>query len=301
MHKYMRAVGFSKLTDRKELQKLLTDVVVEGTERAYTSNGEETLIAEFCMNFAEDSKDTAGVFMGIAVCGEFDSDDKFTYEYYYPYLKGSSISSEEDISVERHAAQESYSGVCDDIRIGVSLIFYVQNMISYVKAKNAGILPVKGTTLTLSALSAKGTIMMPIVKSEKDLMTNKKASINRSRLLNAARKGDEDAIENLTLEDMDTYTTISRRIHKEDVFSLVDTYFMPYGVECDHYSILGEIVECSFVKNKLTKEEVWLMSINCNDLLFDLCINKEDLYGEPAVGRRFKGIIWMQGYINFPN
>ena len=42
------------------------------------------------------------------------------------------------------------------------------------------------------------------------------------------------------------------------------------------------------------------MTLNCNDMIFDMCINQDDLYGEPAVGRRFKGIIWMQGYINFP-
>lgn len=289
----MRAIGFSKMTDRKELQKLLTDIVVNGTDRAYTSNGDKTLLAEFGKDFAEG--------IGIAVCGEFDEDDKFTYDYYYPYLRGNVISSEEDVSVERHAAQESYAGVCDDIKVGVSLIFYLQNMIPYVKAHNAGLLPMKGTTLTLSALSTKGTVMMPIMKTEKDLIKNRRTFMNRSQLINAARKGDEEAIESLTLDDMDTYTTISKRIQKEDVFSLVDTYFMPYGIECDHYSILAEIMECNLVKNKLTKEEVYLMTLNCNDLIFDLCINKEDLFGEPSPGRRFKGIIWMQGFINFPN
>ncbi len=292
MHKYLRAIGFGKLTDRKELQKLLTDIVVNGTDRAYTSNSENTLLAEFGKDFAEG--------IGIAVCGEFDEDDKFTYDYYYPYLRGNIISSQEDVTVERHAAQESYAGVCDDIKVGVSLIFYLQNMIPYVKAKNSGVLPIRGTTLTLSALSTSGMIMMPIIKSEKDLIRNKQVSMNRSQLLNAARKGDEDAIESLTLDDMDTYTTISKKIQKEDVFSLVDTCFMPYGVECDHYSILAEITECNLVKNKLTSEEIYLMTLNCNDMTFDLCINKEDLYGEPAVGRRFKGTIWMQGYINFP-
>lgn len=300
LHKYMRAIGFSKLTDRKELQKLVTDVIIEGTERFYTSNGDDTLLAEFCRDFTEGNKDTTGTSIGIAVCGEFDSNDKFTYDYYFPYLRGTNISSEEDVSIERHAAQESYAGVCDDVRIGVSLIFYLQNMIPYVKAKNSGILPVRGTTLILSALSIKGTIMMPIVKSEKDLKKNKQVATNRSQLLNAARKGDEDAIESLTLDDMDTYTTISKRIQKEDLFSLVDTYFMPYGVECDHYSILAEIVECNLIKNRITEEEIYLMTVNCNDMIFDLCINKEDVYGEPCVGRRFKGVIWMQGYINFP-
>lgn len=293
MHKYLRAIGFSSLTDRKKLQKLLTDIVVNGTDRAYTSNGDKTLLAEFSKDFAEG--------MGIAVCGEFDEDDRFTYDYYFPYLRGNIISSEDDVSVERHAAQESYAGVCDDIKVGVSLIFYLQNMIPYVKAQNSGILPIRGTTLTLSALSVRGTVMMPIMKTEKDLIKNKRTSMNRNQLINAARKGDEEALENLTLEDMDTYTTISKRIQKEDVFSLVDTYFMPYGIECDQYSILAEIEECSLLKNKLTEEEIYLMTLNCNDLIFEMCINKSDLYGEPAVGRRFKGIIWMQGFINFPN
>ena len=100
---------------------------------------------------------------------------------------------------------------------------------------------------------------------------------------------------------MDTYTTISRRIQKMDVFSLVDTYFMPYGVECDQYSILGEILECNSVKNSMTGEEVFIMQVCCNDLNFQVCINKKDLMGEPAVGRRFKGSIWLQGYINYPD
>ena len=122
MHKYLRAIGFSKIKDRKELQKILTDIVVNGTDRAYTSNGEKTLLAVFGMDFAER--------MGIAVCGEFDEDDRFTFDYYFPYFKGNMISSEEDVTVERHAAQESYAGVCDDVKIGVSLIFYLQNMVT---------------------------------------------------------------------------------------------------------------------------------------------------------------------------
>ena len=100
--------------------------------------------------------------------------------------------------------------------------------------------------------------------------------------------------------DMDTYTTISRKIHKEDVFSLVDTYFMPYGVECDQYSILGEITDVHSDKNRISGEEVFFMTLECNELTLEVCINKEDLYGEPAVGRRFKGVVWLQGNVNFP-
>ena len=294
MHKYLRAIGFSKFGSRKELKELLTNVIVNSTSRAYTINQDEIMLGEFCKDFADN--------MGIAVCGEFDEEngDKFVYDYYYPYLRGSGVTTTEDVSVERHAAKNSYAGVCDDIKVGVSLIFYLQNMIPYVKAQALGQLPIRGTTLTLSALSLKGTIMMPIQKDEYQKKRIQKESKNRNNLIAAARQGDEEAMETLTLEDMDMYTTISRKIQKEDVFSLVDTYCMPYGVECDQYSILGEIMECRIVKNSITGEEVYHMSVYCNELTFDVCINTGDTYGEPQVGRRFKGIIWLQGFINFP-
>lgn len=293
MHKFMRAIGFSNLIGRREQQKLVTDIILNASHRSYTSNGEETILAEFCEDFAKD--------MGIAVCGEFDENDRFTYDYFYPYLRGTGISSCEDVSVERHADKESYAGVCDDIKVGVSLIFYLQNMVPYVKAQYENTLPIRGTTLTLSGLSLKGSILLPISKNEKQKQKVQKASMNRNQLIDAARKGDEDAIETLTLEDMDTYTSISKKILTEDVFSLVDTYFMPYGVECDQYSIMGEILDISLRTNRITEEEIYVMRLSCNDLQFDVCINKQDLYGEPQAGRRFKGVVWMQGYINYPS
>lgn len=292
MHKFMRAIGFSKLADRREEQRLITDIIMNATHRSYTSNGEDTILAEFCEDFAQD--------IGIAVCGEFDAEEKFTYDYFYPYLRGTGVSSYEDVSVERHADKESYAGVCDDIKVGVSLIFYLQNIVPYVKAQTTNMLPVTGTTLTLSGLSISGNILLPIGKDESDRRRIQKDSMSRNQLIAAARKGDEEAIESLTLEDMDIYSTISKKILTEDVFSLVDTYFMPYGVECDQYSVMGEIVDISLRVNRMTREEIYILRLCCNDLEFDVCINKNDLYGEPQIGRRFKGVIWMQGFINYP-
>jgi len=292
LHTFMRAIGFSKYTDRKNIKELIRNIVKNSDERGYTLNEDGIMLGEFCKNFAND--------MGIAVCGEFDEEDKFVYEYYYPYLRGTGITSTEDVSVERHAAKESYAGVCDDIKLGMTMIFYLQNMIPYVNAKVGDKLPIKGTTLTIAALSTSGTIMMPIKKDPFLVSQVKKESVNRSKLIVAARRGDEDAIEKLTLEDMDMYTTISKKIQKEDVYSIVDTYFMPYGVECDHYSVLGEITAVQERTNSLTGEEIFILTLLCNELTFDVAINKIDLFGEPQVGRRFKGFIWLQGKINFP-
>ena len=294
LHKFLKSIGFSEYTTTRKIQELVKDVIMNPESRNYTTlNGnEDTVLVEFCKNFAEN--------MGIAVCGEFDENDNFTFYYFYPYLRGTGGSSMEDVSVERHAAKESYAGVCDDIKVGVTLIFYLQNMIPYIKYRNTDKLPVRGTSLTLSALGIQGSIMMPIIKSENQKKKIQQSTLTRNQLIEAARRGDEDAIESLTLEDMDTYTTISRRIQKEDVFSLVDTYFMPYGVECDQYSVLGEITECHIVKNRLTEEEICVMTLNCNELSFDVCINVKDLFGEPKVGRRFKGVVWLQGAVNYP-
>ena len=292
MHKFLRAVGFSQYTEKKQVQKLIRDIIIHADERSYTTVGKKTLVAEFDRNFAED--------IGIAVCGEFDEDDTYSFDYYLPYLRSDLVSTAEDISIERHAAKESYAGICDDPKAGVSLLFYLQNMISYLKLQGEGKIPAKGTSLNLSALSCQGTIMMPIQKTEWQKKKIAKDAVQRNRLIQAARGGDEEAMESLTLEDMDTYTSISRKIQKADIFSLVDTYFMPYGVECDQYSVLGEITDMKLVTNGLTGEKVHILTLCCNDLNLKVAINSIDLLGEPAVGRRFKGSVWLQGQVNFP-
>jgi hypothetical protein len=303
VHVFLRAIGFSKIRKRDELQKIISEVVESTLINAPAPDG---YISE--KNIAADESDRvfAELFLdfvpgaGICVRGEFDEDSTFLYRYYYPYVRGSHISSYEDISVERHAEKESYAGVCDDMRVGVSLIFYLVNMIDYKRLDAQGRLPIEGTCLTLSALSVDGTIMMPINKNDYDRQRIKKASNQRNNLLAQARQGDEDAIESLTLEDMDMYSMISKKIQSADVYSLVDTYFMPYGVECDHYSIMGEILEYRTAVNRITGEEIVIMTIECNEIVFDVAINRLDLYGEPAVGRRFKGVIWLQGIISYP-
>lgn len=293
MHKYLRAIGFSNIQTRKQLTELLKYSIETADEKTYVSMTDESIFSEFDKEVSKD--------IGLAVRGEFDDESRFIYEYYFPYIKGSHISSMEEITIERHAEKESYAGVCDELKVGVSLIFYLQNMISYVKLKNSNRLPIRGTSLTLAALSTNGNIMMPIMKDEESLRKNMKNISKRRKLMQQARKGDEEAMESLTLDDMDTYTNVSKKIHTQDLFSIVDTCFMPYGVECDMYSIIGEIISCEKRINAITKEELWLMSICCNDLMFDVCINAMDLYGEPKAGRRFKGTIWLQGTVNFPN
>lgn len=287
MHSYLRAIGFSNLKTESDTEKLLEDVF-RNFDHRNTVKEENSVFVEMEKEFAED--------MGIMLCGDLDANG-FHRQYYFPYYKGSGITTTEDMMIEKRVSGHSYAGVCDDGRVGVSLIFYLQNAAAYKKEKMFHQLFGRKTSTTFSGLSVSGTILLPVQK--RDSGQTMKNTVNRSKLMNAAKNGDPEAIESLTIEDMDLYSMISRRVYKEDIYSIVDTFIMPYGIECDQYQVMGNINYYNKVRNKYTNEEIYQINIECNDLKFDICINKNDLMGEPEVGRRFKGMIWLQGKVNF--
>ena len=291
MHQYLKAVGFDNINTRNQLKQLLEEVQAEFTHQTVVSYkpGED-----FC-----ELKKEYGQCVGIALCGEMDERENFEADYYFPYFVGSGISTYAEIAVERKIEKEQYVGMCEDSRIGISLIFTLQNGIEYMRERQAGFTAELTTSVTLSGLALSGMVLLPVVKDERHMKGEQEASDNRKMLLNAARNGDQTAIETLTLDDIDIYSQVSRRLIHEDVFSIVDTYFMPYGVECDLYSIMGEILAVRRRKNMVTGAELYQMKLNVNELQFDVCVPAKAVMGEPEIGRRFKGTIWLQGYINF--
>lgn len=291
MHSYLRSIGFRNVKQKQDIKSLIDDIIKNPDNKKITEDEDGNVFAELSREF--------GQFIGIAVRGEYVDDTNFQMDYYYPYFVGSGVSTEEKVEIEKRSDREAYAGICDEMRIGVTLIFYLQNVIEYLQesqSKSGRRIPVN---TTISALSTSGKVILPVYKNESQIKYSEKYNNNRTHLMAAARDGDEEAMESLTLEDIDTYSMISRRVMTEDIFSIVDTYFMPYGIESDQYSIMGEILDFYTVENKQTAEKCYILTLNSNHLIFDVCINQEDLLGEPAPGRRFKGIIWMQGQINY--
>jgi hypothetical protein len=288
VHQYLRAIGFSKI-NKDELKAIFQNIVKYPTieKTATDSEGNE---------FVEISKEF-GTHIGITLRGTYKTDETFEMEYYYPYFVGESLSSEEMIDVQKHAEKESYAGVCDEVKLGVAMIFYLQNVADYLaytaldKNRPQGVV--------LAGLSTEGKVILPISKTERQSEVMQNISDERNHLIAAAREGDEDAIENLTLEDIDMYAVLSRRIKHEDILSIVESSFLPCGVECDQYSVIGEIRDVKLISNSFTGENIYLMDIECNEMTFGVCINQSDLLGQPAVGRRFKGMVWMQGTVRF--
>jgi hypothetical protein len=284
-------VGFSEITERSKMKEIIQDVVHNYDEKLAVEDHPDGIFVEYSKNY--------GCDCGITVCGQYDDQNRFHVEYYFPFFRGTGITTQEKVQIERHADKESFAGACDDLRIGITLIFYLQNAAEYMLEAYKMDHPLGNQPLTLSALASEGKILFPVLKDKEAVRVDKEMTQNRNHLIAAARNGDEEAMENLTIEDMDTYSMISQRIATEDVLSIVDTYFMPFGIECDQYNILGEILDFMTFKNVLTGETICQMTVECNDLQFDVCINQKDLLGEPKVGRRFKGVVWLQGQLHF--
>lgn len=291
MHKYIKAIGFQDIDSEKEWNQIL--YLAEENFSGY-----ERISLEENLDYCELKKEF-GTGIGICSYGQIDENEIFDREYYLPYFEGTGITSYADIIVERRIDRESYVGICEDAKVGVSLIFHLQNGMDYIKEVQNGQIPKSSTSVTLAGLAVSGTVLFPVLKSKEQEQMRKEESRNRMMLLSAARQGDTEAIESLTLDDIDTYSQVSKRLADEDIFSIVDTYFMPYGVECDQYSVLGEILDMDTVENKLTKEEIYVLTLDVNELQFDICVPVKGVTGEPEIGRRFKANIWLQGYINF--
>ena len=236
--------------------------------------------------------------IGIAMYGELNEKDELDVEYYYPYISSEDVTSTAECTIQRHTEKETYAGLLDEYKVGISLIFYLLNPLEYRERRMRERYP-QVRAACLAGMAVRGKVLLPIKKSAMQIEKAKVAARNRDNLLEAAKNGDEDAMESLTIEDIDMYSMASRRAATEDIYSIVDTCFMPSGIECDQYSILGEIKEVNLKTNRITREEIYDLKLECNDLTFRVAINKTDLLGEPLPGRRCKGKIWMMGTAKF--
>lgn len=289
MHSYLRAIGFSNIKSRKQLEQIYVSTLRNPNRKIITTISVDTSLIQFEKDFAPS--------LGLTLIGEYDVNGAISIEHYFPYIKGETLSSYENISIEKQTDKESYAGVCEDCRLGMTLIFYVLNIADYAKSKWLNYCNRHLKDVKLSALSIDGAIILGVKKSKLEQKFYQEQKKMRDKLLFEASNGDTEAIENLTISEMDTYTSLTYRIRGEDILSIVDTSFMPCGVECDHYMIIGDILSVSPVKNIITEELVYILLLEANGIHLNVAINSADLQGIPEVGRRFRGEIWLQGAV----
>ncbi len=290
MHSYLKAIGFSDIKNHNELEQLLGVVMTTPNDVSKITLNPNSTFTHFSKEFLDSC--------GLAIIGTYDEKGFFHLEHYYPYCAGSTITSRECVTINKRIDSDSYTVLCDDMRLGITLIFYLQNISDYIKSNISENID-RMVNISLAALAMEGTVILGI-RCNRNMKNKRKAdTARRNKLINEAKKGDQDAIESLTIEDLDDYAMVTRRLKHEDVYSIVDSTFIPFGAESDNYTIIGTIINWNLLVNSLTEERVYCMTVNCNGLVFPVYINKNDLLGEPMIGRRFKGNIWLQGTIDF--
>lgn len=293
MHSYLRAIGFSTCHSRRQLENIYHMVLSSPNRKTITTVNVDTSLFQMEKDFTVNRIDR----MGLSLIGECDLTGNVSVEHYYPYLKGDTTLTFESITLEKQTDKESYAGVCEDSRLGMTLIFYVINIADYAKSKWFNYANRKITRVKFSGLSTEGTIILGISRTKAQRNYENLLRANRDHLLLAANEGDQDAMENLALDEVETFSQICTRVKNEDILSIVDTSFMPCGVECDHYAIVGNITAVHTITNSCSGEEIYNLSLEVNGMNLNVGINSLDLQGEPAVGRRFRGEIWLQGII----
>lgn len=291
MHTYFRAIGFSNIKKGKEMDNLFGDVITNYNFKSeiYLKKNEK---------FVEVSKVFSKNF-GITIRGYYDNKNFFHIEHYFPFVVNDEVSMKEEVYFTKKIDNAAYSCICDDMRLGVALIFYLQNMADFMSNYDSNKCETIAFPIALSGLCDSGKILLPVQKNESEIAKSDKRKKIKNKLLNEAKKGNQEAIDKMVLNEIDTFEKISKRTKVEDIYTIVESSFYPYGSEQDKYTMLGTILNFQIEVNSLSGEEIYILLVECNDVIIKVSVNKNDLLGIPMVGARFKGSIWLQGCVEF--
>ena len=322
MHKYLRAVGFSEFVRKSQVDDFFKENLKDENLISTYITQDMRLCGQYNLPVCNGA--------GISVIGEQEKDQLALIDFYYPYLKGYDYTLIQECTIEKHSDKESYAGIIDDYRLGIALIFYLTNGNVYNSLiKKHKISDIKIDKIYLSALSVGGRIILPIDKKEiSGNEFNDKSKINPNFEYDDIDDEDDEEddyddspITTRIIGDMDDFSDgiggkpISigigiklprnpigyqeSRLKNEDLYSIVETSLVPYGIECDKYQIVAEIISVNRKVNQYTDETMVEMRVDTMGLQFNLMINEKDLDGEPLPGRRFRGVIWLLGEVEF--
>ncbi len=292
MHSFLKSIGYTCKGTPTELEELIKNTLLKADYKKEVALERGGKMVEYIRFTSEDS--------GIIVVGEEDEEGRYHYKYYFPFGVGrAGFNNEEEVFVNKKVDSDAYMAMCDDSRIGISLIFYVVNVVDFMRIYK-GEKCLENKSVQFVGLADTGKIILPTQVYVEDREKQKKEIKKKNKLVAEAKKGNPEAIENLTLDDITRYAIVSQRIMKEDILSIVETSIVPYGSESDMYKITGNIEDVRKEENADTKEAFWHLTVRVDEIPMDIYINSNDLMGEPLVGRRFRGNIWLQAEVTDP-
>ena len=285
MHGYLKAVGLGTYDTRRAYASLIEKVTENPDVTSIVQTGQDSHVAVLFSLMTEAS--------GLAVCGEYEEDEHFRTDFAFPFVRADAVSSTAPCSVQRRTGGDGYEGLCDDYRIGMPLIFHLNN---FARLLQTGRNPEDITSVSFSGLASDGKILLPTFDTADREKTKVRAE-ERTRQIEQAMGGDQQAMERLSFQEMNLFATVNSRLQKEDLYSVIESFFMPSGMETDQYALMGEITACTPWENRMTGAKGWFLEVTAADIPVRVSIAADDLMGDPQPGRRFKGNIWLQGTV----
>ena len=127
MHSYLRSIGFSDITKEK-MDAIFYEMMRTPDSLEVALDSENSEFVEIRYEIARN--------IGIAMRGTYDDEDNFHMDYYFPYCIGSDFSTNAEVEIIKQSDRECYQGLCDDLRLGVNLVFFLQNMMEFLQKRD---------------------------------------------------------------------------------------------------------------------------------------------------------------------
>ncbi len=296
MHSYFRAVGLSKIVNAQATENLIKHVVANRASVKIPEESDVNPLREYISEVAPGVCVAVRCEVDTDPCGE--SETPIRVLNYFPFITDDRESLRSEVYINKKVDTRGYHGMCDDPRLGVSLIFHLVNAVDYLNNRHGRPSRRSSNPVSITGLSLDGRIILPVEK--RGAADNYRTVGQRhANIMNDIDNLSPHLLDSLAQANYDIYSEVMQRSRFEDVYSIVDTTFIPYGSESDVYSIVGEIEQFSYKTNVISGEKVCVMQLMCNEMPITVGINAEDLLGEPDIGRRFKGVVWIQGKVRF--
>ncbi len=292
MHEYLRAVGFQVIRTKKQSDALLDWVLSSPDFLNVVSTPQGGNVAE--------ARRTVCPGAGIEVVGEMDDDGKVQPEIWFPYVESGLLSSTQHISFEPHSSGIGYMGMCEDERFSMALIFNVRNPVELVREESDRSFHHE-REVYLTALAKDGTVLLPLYEKCKVTSDGRTDSSEEfSEDLPEGFSEEPDLREMFSAADVGAVPSpeeVYNYIRKNDIYTLVQSFFMPHGMSSDTYYFMGEIRSVQLCENRISREKFYRLIVVTNGMPLTLAVNEKDLTGVPEVGYRIKCHAWLSGDI----
>ena len=125
MHSYLKSLGFYGYKTDKDIVKLL--------DKLQKNNKDNVKIITIDNNERWELKIELDKNLSLIMVGSIDSRGRLVREQAYPCLDTEDISAKTHCNIQKHISTEEYSGLIDDNRVGISLIFRLSNATEYLE------------------------------------------------------------------------------------------------------------------------------------------------------------------------